>query len=718
MEQELTHYYAFISHSSEDEKIALWLRDKLEGYHIPSTVQRDYHAPKRVKPVFVYQTDLAGLKLKEALRQSLADSKFLIVICSPSAAKSEYVNGEVQHFITIGRADKIVPFIIAGTPYASLKGNTEEECFPPALVSLKSIDAEQRGTNMPEMEKKTGDKKAAVVNVIASMLGVRMDVLWNRYRRRKIRRYCLAAGLALLLCLTGLFVWDYNRPTYRYFADYVDRWGVPEGVMELSKEQQRHRYRVYQFEYRRVPFGEPDAYSWRVAKVAYVNPVRQLQKITNTELKDRNPLLRIEYNRQTGDVSRLVYGDTKGNVLLRHVLSERNGQKACVADFVDALEQRGAGFIGADLNSLSLGQMDRGQRKSNIVRFVYERDDKGYIIRQTYHASNDYNLSRSAMSDKDGIYGRAFVLDSIGRRVSVEYLGLNGEHVCTPNGVAGRTYEYDAHGNICKVMYVDLQGNLIMNDQQWAVCTDISDEWGNVIEENVYDTNGNWCIGPYGCAKATNTYDHQGHVVEWAFYGTDGQPCLCAGGYAKATNKYDEWGNVIEWAYYDIDGQPCLSIDGYAKETQKYDKRGNRIEWACYGMDGQLCLCKSGYAKVTNQYDKRGDETEWACYDTEGQPCLCAEGYAKTTNKYDDRRNVIELAYYGIDGQLCLCKGGYAKKEYKYDERGYLIEYAYYGTDGKLCLCDEGYARMTLRYDDQNNIEVKCFDAEGNSIEN
>lgn len=716
MTQEQKHYYAFISHSSEDEKIALWLRDELEGYHIPSTVQQDYHAPKQLKPVFVYQTDLAGLNLKDSLAKSLVDSQYLIIICSPSAAKSGYVNGEVQHFIDTNRADKIVPFIIAGTPYASIKGNADDECFPPALLSLKEQGDELRGISLPEAEEKMGSKKAAVVNVIASMLGVRFDVLWDRYKRRKIRQYCLAAGLALLLCLEGLFIWDYNRPTYRYFADYVDKWGVPEGVNELNKEQQRHRYRVYQFEYRRIPFGEPNAYSWRVAKVAYVNPVHQIQKITNTELKDRYPIQIIEYNRQTGDVSRLVFGDAKGNVLLRHVLSERNGQKACVADFVDAMEQRGAGFIGADLNSLSLGQMDRDQRKSNIVRFVYERDENGYIIRQTYHASNDYNLSRSAVSDKDGIFGRAFVLDSLGRRVSVDYLGLNGERVSTPKGVAGRRYEYDVHGNICKASYVDLQGNLIFNEQQWAFCTDIADEWGNVIEENVYDTNGNWCIGPYGCCKATNTYDNQGHVVEWGFYGMDGQPCLCASGYAKATNVYDKWGNVIEWAYYDIDGQPCISNDGYAKETQKYDKRGNRIEWACYGIDGQRCICKKGYTRLTNRYDRQGDEIEWACYDTKGQLCLCAEGYARTTQTYDERRNVIEWACFDMDGLPCLCKGGYAKKEYRYDERGYLIEYAYYCTDGKLCLCAEGYAKITLTYDNQNNIEAKYFDAEGNTI--
>ena len=47
------HYYAFISHSSEDEKIAKWLCKQLEGYHIPTAIQKEYHAPKRLKPIFL-----------------------------------------------------------------------------------------------------------------------------------------------------------------------------------------------------------------------------------------------------------------------------------------------------------------------------------------------------------------------------------------------------------------------------------------------------------------------------------------------------------------------------------------------------------------------------------------------------------------------------------------------------------------------------------------
>lgn len=131
------HYYAFISHDTDDEKAAFWLRDKLEQYHIPTSIQKEltleYKGIKKLKPCFVYQTDLAGGDLNKALGKELNDSQYLIIICSRKSAKSEYVNNEAKHFIESGQADRIIPYIIDGEPFAD---NEDDECFPPALREL------------------------------------------------------------------------------------------------------------------------------------------------------------------------------------------------------------------------------------------------------------------------------------------------------------------------------------------------------------------------------------------------------------------------------------------------------------------------------------------------------------------------------------------------------------------------------------------------------
>ena len=705
METQQYTNYAFISYKREDEKWAKWLQKKLEGYKLPSIVREQRSdLPKYLRPIFRDGTDLSGGILVDQLRRELLQSRYLIVICSPNATKSEWINREAQTFIDEGRIGQIVPFIVGGTPHAS---NPADECFPQSLRDIPS-DKELLGINVQEV-----GKDMAFIRLVATMIGVRFDTLWQRHRRDLIRRRIAYGCAAALFCLLGLFAWDYNRATYEYFADWVDCYGVPEGILPLTDEQVSHRRRSYQFEYRRIPFGEPNAYSWRVAKVSYVNSAKRPQDIGHTELIDRYPIQEMEYNKQTGVVSRINFYDTKGKVLLRHVLTERDGVAAAVADFVDAQEQRGTGFIGADLSSMSLGQMDAGQQKSNIVRFVYERDEKGHIVKQTYHANNDYQLQRSAISDADGIFGRRFSLDSLGRRIKVDYLGLEGELACTKKGLAGRLYEYGAHGEISKTTYVNQEGKPTLNELMFAMCVLISDEWGNEIEEYYYGTDGQPCLSNEGIAKWARKYDDRGNMIEGACFGTDGQPCLSNEGIAKWVSKYDDRGNQVEIAYFGTDGQPCLNSYGCAKLVSKYDDRGNKIERAYFGTDGQPCLSKNGFAKWVSKYDDRGNVIEQAFFGTDGQPCLSNDGFAKCVMKYDDRGNLIESAYFVTDGQPYLSINGYAKEVAKYDDRGNEIECAFFGTDGQPCLIS-GYAKEVAKYDDRGNrIERAFFGTDG-----
>ena len=107
------HYYAFISYATTDSKWAKWLQHQLSYYHIPSAVRKSkIGVPQKIRPIFIYEYDLGGNILHEAIEQELSASKYLIVICSPSAAKSKYVNQEVETFVKQGRQEYIIPFIV------------------------------------------------------------------------------------------------------------------------------------------------------------------------------------------------------------------------------------------------------------------------------------------------------------------------------------------------------------------------------------------------------------------------------------------------------------------------------------------------------------------------------------------------------------------------------------------------------------------------------
>ena len=194
-------YFAFISYQRKDEEWADRLRNKLEHYRMPSSVRKqDASLPKEIRPIFRDALELAGGVLAKEIETALQQSKFLIVICSPSSAKSPWVNKEIQTFIDLGREDRIIPFIIDGTPFSD---NEDTECFPTALRSLKG-EKELLGININEL-----NSDAAAIKVIARMFGLNFDTLWQRYEREKRRKRWAWLYVSFLFGLLGVSIGGY-----------------------------------------------------------------------------------------------------------------------------------------------------------------------------------------------------------------------------------------------------------------------------------------------------------------------------------------------------------------------------------------------------------------------------------------------------------------------------------------------------------------------------
>ena len=748
------HYFAFISHSSKDEKMAFWLRDQLEKYHIPTKIQKDesneYKGKKRLKPCFVYQTDLAGRDLEQSLRKELFDSQYLVVLCSPESAKSIWVNREIRKFVEAGLADRIIPCMIRGEYEESLpdavKELAEGKLYDEKNKEFKEVEAKtKRGIDFNKIEKDNKSKKAPVLNLIATMLGVRFNTIWDRYLRKRRRQMLTACTAVLLLVLLGLFLWDYNRPTYIYFEDYVDCWGKPEGIMPLTKEQAEVKDCCYEFEYRRVRFGERDAYSWRLSKVRCKHSEMALGKTHK-----QYPLLEIEYIKGSSTIHRINYCTNGGVVLFRHKYSERNGVPACIVDIENAHEELGVSTSKTTVVGEKLYDKENDNRikRPNIVRYVLERDKAGHIIRQTYHANNDYNLIRSSICNADGIFGCKFQLDSVGRIVKEEYLGLEGEKTCTRDGISYRIFQYDSYGRVNKVSYYDLNDSLIYKNYGFCSASVMYDKNGNISECCYYGADDLPCFNSKGFHKMEWLYNEKGDVVEEAYYGLDGLPCFDEDGRHKIKRDYsysrngkkircsvfdvldkpcndyngisivliteDNFGNILEEIYFDKDGVPVEGSEGFFKKESKYDSNGNLIQERYYDEQEKLCVCNSGYAIWTAEYDKRNNQIGEAYFDVNGYPCMCY-GYAKWTAKYDGRGNRIERSYFDTIGNLCLNDLGYATWKCDFDEQGNGIQGAYYGPDGNLCVHIAGNSYNKSKYDSHgNNVEQCFYDKNGN----
>ena len=116
-------YKAFISYSHSDEKWASWLHRALESYRPPKPIVGNEtpmgKIPARLAPVFRDRDELpSATNLGELLTESLRRSATQVVICSPAAAKSHWVNEEILTFKRLGRSRRIFCLIVGGEPWA------------------------------------------------------------------------------------------------------------------------------------------------------------------------------------------------------------------------------------------------------------------------------------------------------------------------------------------------------------------------------------------------------------------------------------------------------------------------------------------------------------------------------------------------------------------------------------------------------------------------
>lgn len=133
MEQQTKRYDAFISHSSQDAAFAAKLKKALEKYRPP----KDLGLPQRRLNIFLDIRDLIGSDYLAAVNRFLENSAKLIVICSPNARRSEFVNNEIRRFTELNDAMNIIPIIIEGIPNNMASPDDENEmAFPEALLQV------------------------------------------------------------------------------------------------------------------------------------------------------------------------------------------------------------------------------------------------------------------------------------------------------------------------------------------------------------------------------------------------------------------------------------------------------------------------------------------------------------------------------------------------------------------------------------------------------
>ena len=112
-------YRAFLSYSHSDRKVAAWLHHKLENYRVPRALVGSQTpsgpAPAKLGRIFRDDAEFAASdNLGAAIEEALAESGALIVLCSPDAARSQWVNAEIKRFTEIRPGGKVLALAVAG----------------------------------------------------------------------------------------------------------------------------------------------------------------------------------------------------------------------------------------------------------------------------------------------------------------------------------------------------------------------------------------------------------------------------------------------------------------------------------------------------------------------------------------------------------------------------------------------------------------------------
>ncbi|MCC7137809.1 MAG: TIR domain-containing protein [Planctomycetes bacterium] len=214
-----SRFAAFISyrHVEPDRRWARWLHNALETYTVPERLRRE-GLPARVGKVFRDEEEVwASDSLSAQITQALDESRFLVVVCSPRAPASKWVNREIEEFRTRGRASRVLALLIDGSPEAS---------FPEALRAIRPTGGPVGGpsaVDFPEPlaadarpvagESRSAQRRLALLRILAPVLGCRFDELRQRDQERQRRRARRTAVLfaALASALGGLSAYALNQ---------------------------------------------------------------------------------------------------------------------------------------------------------------------------------------------------------------------------------------------------------------------------------------------------------------------------------------------------------------------------------------------------------------------------------------------------------------------------------------------------------------------------
>lgn len=172
-------FSAFISYSHADAGFVRRLHGSLESYRLPRRLRRRGKERGRLAPLFMDRAELAAApNLTDAVRDAIEGSEHLIVVCSPSAAVSDWVSREIRLFREL-HPDRTV--------LAALCRGDVDAAFHEELLVV-GADGKREKPIAADFRKRGDGYRLALLKLVAPLADVGLDELVERDAQREHRR--------------------------------------------------------------------------------------------------------------------------------------------------------------------------------------------------------------------------------------------------------------------------------------------------------------------------------------------------------------------------------------------------------------------------------------------------------------------------------------------------------------------------------------------------
>ncbi len=515
------------------------------------------------------------------------------------------------------------------------------------------------------------------------------ETVKSRKNRRPGLKVIIPA--ACLVVAAGAFVfWNFSRTKVVYYKNYVEEWGVPQGIHELTAEEVSSRNASYKFVFSKGKLRE----------MSRVNSNGSISPHNDSEQLERPDLATFVYNRN-GDLDYTEVKDRNGIVYLADY--DLKG-KSVSFTYNDVL--RTPYYLTGRTSAFKENPFaTKGKVKGSISRFNLTFDDKGRVVQVLF--ANPDNISTG---DQDAVYGRKYLYDERGNLTQKTLIGRDGGNENNNSLISISRYKFDQEDNWISSEWIDRDNKPALCNNGFFREENTFDTFGNIVKVLHFDRKNNLCLtSDLGIAGNVLQYNSSGQCIRQEFTDIAGKLTLSKYGMAIVKYTYDESGNISRYEYFDVNDQPCLSRNGVFAIAYNYDSRGNQTEYWNYNLENKYCInTENGIAGETLTYDAGGNVVKARNFNANREPLNSEYYYAGVDLQYDLHNNILERKLI-VPERLRAANPEYRDVSaliirYKYDLRNNIIEESYHDQNGAPFLYSKDYHGSLSEYDERGNV--------------